>query len=268
VISSRRIILGLILSIFRFCLPFETYCQLSFPTAETCVLSLSHIGEIVGSVLYRSLPRKLIAGHRLKIVLLVSYSKYISSWWCSDKGAWFGLLVFIKLIIICLLRCLLTLHVFLFYNPSHRLNLKIMGRKRVECLFCGKCVTNIVHHYRVHTNERPYHCKFCHREFKQQNMLDYHSQATHTKERPHKCSVCQKSFSAKCNLLQHLKIHSNVKPHICLFCEKGFVERDALNDHLRRHIGEKWFICAFCPKEYSSQRALRRHTIRSHQDTW
>jgi uncharacterized Zn-finger protein len=45
------------------------------------------------------------------------------------------------------------------------------------------------------------------------------------------CATCMKKFTKKCNLIDHLRVHSGQKPFICWGCDKGFKQKAQLLKH-------------------------------------
>ncbi|KAJ9590682.1 hypothetical protein L9F63_016198, partial [Diploptera punctata] len=74
--------------------------------------------------------------------------------------------------------------------------------------------SNLAHHVRIHTNEKPFKCEFCDLAFSVKHTLTAHIRI-HTNERPYSCKVCSKSFSQQSALTAHVRIHTNEKPFTC-----------------------------------------------------
>lgn len=49
------------------------------------------------------------------------------------------------------------------------------------------------------------------------------------------CAECKKPFTKKCNLIDHLRVHSGVKPFQCNICAKYFKQKAQLSKHCKKH---------------------------------
>jgi len=49
------------------------------------------------------------------------------------------------------------------------------------------------------------------------------------------CGVCNREFDKRCNLKDHLRIHTMHKPFNCEACGKSFKQKAQLSKHERRH---------------------------------
>ncbi|XP_055936713.1 zinc finger protein 107-like [Argiope bruennichi] len=90
------------------------------------------------------------------------------------------------------------------YNFKHR-----SGQfKEHKCHFCdysSPFLTNVKHHIRKHTGERPFNCTLCCQNFMRKSQMKNHM-ITHSEERPYKCHICGKGFKRKDSIKPHMII--------------------------------------------------------------
>ncbi|XP_071589480.1 zinc finger protein 436-like [Heliangelus exortis] len=109
-----------------------------------------------------------------------------------------------------------------------------------------------------HTEEKPYKCAECGKDFKGYSRLLSHLQ-THTREKNFDCEECGKSFSRKANLVLHQRVHTGERPHKCKDCEKTFSRKSNLVTHRKTHAKKKAFSCTTCRKSFGGRAALFQH---------
>ena len=109
-----------------------------------------------------------------------------------------------------------------------------------------------------HTEEKPFECDICHKQFSSQSNLRGHW-SIHKDERPYLCSICGTAFKANSNLQKHIMRHLGDKRFSCKTCGKQFVTSTDLRRHYRVHSAEKAFLCDLCPKGFKDGTSLSRH---------
>lgn len=137
---------------------------------------------------------------------------------------------------------------------------------RKLCTVCGKYVSQLPQHMRIHTREKPYSCILCDMSFSQNSTLTKHMRI-HTGEKPYACEICRMKFSRKCTMTKHLRRHSTEKPYTCILCNSAFRQISSLTEHMRKHTGEKSFDCSICYKAFSARGSLTRH-LKTHTDKY
>ncbi|EAT36394.1 AAEL011507-PA [Aedes aegypti] len=133
-----------------------------------------------------------------------------------------------------------------------------------ECKICGRVVTYMREHMRMHKIDKQHKCPYCDRMFVQGNNLKYHIRK-HLGERPYSCELCDKTFYCAPHLKSHMKVHGPQGLFQCDRCPKTFNQECNLRKHIRVHTGEKPYKCTKCDKAFNSTSNLKNHQ-RLHAD--
>ena len=153
-------------------------------------------------------------------------------------------------------------------NPIHAAHMRKRKKEkaRVKKIFCTQCFKGFIslskydQHLRIHTNERPFTCTQCGKQFIQKQHLRTHISMVHNKEKFFTCNVCLISFSTKSSLQRHLQIHFGEKSYPCNECSSKFKRKEHLRKHMMIHSGERPIDCEKCNKKFRDKSDLARHT--------
>lgn len=125
--------------------------------------------------------------------------------------------------------CNLCDKLFHTYTGYNRHMKKHAGTLGTVCNLCGVKVIDLKRHRLSHTNEKPFGCSLCPKEFKQKSALKCH-EAVHSREN-HKCLVCGEVFGSRVSFKRHFRSHRVDEMCKCLTCLKLFPEEKALLKH-------------------------------------
>ncbi|XP_030759119.1 uncharacterized protein LOC115884621 [Sitophilus oryzae] len=144
---------------------------------------------------------------------------------------------------------------------------------KYKCPLCLKFFPkhSLQAHIRLHTQERPYACKFCSATFARKNNLLFH-QKNHEKnehikpkkpvsdEKSFLCSTCGSGFNKKFTLQQHMLTHSGklfrCPESDCFYTARKMSE---LREHFKYHSDEKNFACEICSYKGKTMKQLKQH---------
>jgi len=151
-----------------------------------------------------------------------------------------------------------------YFNPNRQLRERIL-----PCYFCGqKCKTmsSLLNHSRRHTDEKPFKCCTCNKQFTTPVNLNYHIKSCHDLESRYKCSFCdtEKIYLEDLNSHIRSKHTKDHKLHKCYFCFKQ-LER-VTPKHMALHTGEQLYGCKYCPAYFQTAVPLYFHIL-EHVDT-
>lgn len=137
------------------------------------------------------------------------------------------------------------------------------GEKPYECDICHARFTqsnSLKAHRTIHTGDKPvYQCELCPTTCGRKTDLRLHVQKLHTSERPMHCKMCGKSFPDRYTLKVHKKTHEGEKCFKCDLCPYSSISQRHLESHMLIHTDQKPFQCDQCDQSFRQKQLLKRH---------
>ena len=155
----------------------------------------------------------------------------------------------------------------------------------VGCDVCGKTFRrndSLIRHKKVHSGNKPFECKICHKKFAYKQNRNIHQTRCEQGPKdecnittmhkdgslPFKCDSCQKTFSRISTLNRHTSLlHSDTDTMGvgCDVCGKMFRRNDCLIRHKKIHSGHKPFECEICHKKFTYKQKRDIHQTKCKQ---
>ena len=150
----------------------------------------------------------------------------------------------------------------------------VHGEKEKEkrsCHICGKIVSNIHEHIKLHDVDEPSSCDICGKSFNNLMRLRTHFLVCRRRREPRynvkdiKCNECGKTFTQR-TFPEHLKRHDkSTWKHECEKCGKKYFAAKVLKEHMIAvHDKIKPYICNLCGFKTAKLGNLNLHRQKSH----
>ncbi|XP_074654922.1 uncharacterized protein LOC141908680 isoform X2 [Tubulanus polymorphus] len=158
-----------------------------------------------------------------------------------------------------------------YRSSKRKLNVH-SNEKPFRCKFCPmkfrlrhNCEKHMCAHMSPHTEHSPYVCGYCAASFPEHEQLRRHLRIHSDDERRHECSICLLKFQNDEALNSHMTVsHTGDQPYSCCYCKQTFAHAENLQRHLTIHTQPKPYSCVICNARFSRTRELKRH-VSSHQ---
>ncbi|XP_066156635.1 uncharacterized protein [Euwallacea fornicatus] len=156
----------------------------------------------------------------------------------------------------------LTRHMRRAHNAEYLPDNRNPSMSNAECHICKGIYlkTSLDAHLKTHTNQRPFSCSICNKEFTTKWNLKLHkwTHASRT-QKPFKCELCRAAFIRENDYTSHMHSHKSVRPYTCNYCGAQFIRKSNCQRHVREHENVKTYNCNVCGKSFHRSYYLKDH---------